>query len=240
MSQDRPESVAASRTRKPTSGVVVPETARWHGRLAAWLVWMVVRIVAASLRWRWTDRTGMLAPGDSRRIIFAIWHNRLFLSLTIYDKGIASKTPGRRLAAIVSASRDGGLLAHVLKLFKVVGIRGSSSRRGAQALRELKSAAELGLDLAVTPDGPRGPKYEPHPGVIALSQMTQLPIVPVSYRLGWKWTLKSWDNFQIPMPFSVVEVELGEPIAVPPTADEAGREVLRMKLRSVLVSMTKD
>lgn len=240
MSPVPPESATASRTRKPASGVVVPETARWHGRLAAYLVWIVVRLVAASLRWRWTDRSGMLVPEDSRRMIFAIWHNRLFLSLVLYQKGIGSRKPGRQLAAIVSASRDGGLLAHVLKLFKVVGIRGSSSRRGAQALRELKSAAEMGLDLAVTPDGPRGPKYDPHPGVIALGQMTQLPIVPVSYRLGWKWTLKSWDNFQIPIPFSVVEVELGETIEVPPDSGEVEREILRSRLRAVLNSMTRD
>ena len=225
---------------QPRSGVIVPETARWHGRIAGWIVWAVVSLVAASLRWRWKDRSGMLEPQDSRRMIFAIWHNRLFLSLILYRKGIGSRKPGRRMAAIVSASRDGGLLAHVLKLFGVVGIRGSSSRRGAQALRELKSAAEAGLDLAVTPDGPRGPRYEPHPGVVALAQMSGLPIVPVSYRLGWKWTLKSWDGFQIPLPFSVVEVELAEPILVPREADETERERIRQELRAALLSITSD
>ncbi len=179
--------------RAAVSGVVIPELARWHGRLVARLVWVVVNLMALTLRWRWVDRSGLIDPDGQRRIIFAIWHNRLSLSLVIYRRILGGLGKGRRLAAIVSASKDGGLLAHVLELFHVQGVRGSSSRRGAQALRELVTAAEQGMDLAVTPDGPRGPKYEPHPGVIALAQMTGLPVVPVGVTLGWKWTLMSWD-----------------------------------------------
>lgn len=222
------------------SGVVIPELARWHGRIVARIVWAVVNLMALSLRWRWVDRSGVIDPDGEGRIIFAIWHNRLSLSLVIYRRILGGLGKGRRLAAIVSASKDGGLLAHVLQLFHVQGVRGSSSRRGAQALRELVTAAEKGMDLAVTPDGPRGPKYEPHPGVIALAQMTGLPIVPVGVTLRWKWTLKSWDGFQIPMPFSVVEVRFEPPIKVLPDADPAERERLRQLLKDTLLSVTRD
>jgi lysophospholipid acyltransferase (LPLAT)-like uncharacterized protein len=228
------------RSHRPTSGVVVPEAARWHGRLAARIIAALARLLAFSLRWHWTDHSFFNDTATEQRAIFAIWHNRLALSLILYHRHVARCGSRRRLAALVSASRDGGLLARVLELFDVVGIRGSSSRRGAPAVRELVSAASEGCDLAVTPDGPRGPRYEPHPGVISLGQITQLPIVPVSFRLGWKWTLRSWDRFQIPIPFSRCEVVFGEPIRVPRQTDEAGREQLRVLLKERLMAITRD
>lgn len=228
------------RPRRPAPGVVVPESARWHGRLAARLIFLIARTLARSLRWRWTDHSFFDDTMTEQRAIFAIWHNRLALSLILYRRHVARCGSRRRLAALVSASRDGGLLARVLELFDVVGIRGSSSRRGAAAVRELVSAAAAGCDLAVTPDGPRGPRYEPHPGVIALAQLTGLPIVPVSFRLGWKWTLRSWDRFQIPLPFSRCEVVFGQPITVPQQAGEAVREEIRVLLRERLLAITRD
>ncbi len=96
---------------------------------------------------------------------------------------VARRDRQRRLAALVSASRDGGLLAAILELFGVQPVRGSSSRRGAQALLELTTWAERGYDLAITPDGPRGPRYVVQEGVMSLAQITGLPIVPVSYHL---------------------------------------------------------
>jgi lysophospholipid acyltransferase (LPLAT)-like uncharacterized protein len=107
-------------------------------------------------------------------------------------------------------------------------------------VRELVSAAAEGCDLAVTPDGPRGPRYEPHPGVVSLAQLTGLPIVPVSFRLGWKWTLRSWDRFQVPLPFSRCEVIFGEPLWVPRSIDEAGREEARIALKDRLTAITRD
>src|SRR5262249_17493705 len=116
--------------------------------------------------------------------------NRLGLALPLYRYYLARHQPERRLAAMVSASRDGGLLARILELFGVEPVRGSSSRRGPQALREMISWGERGYDLAITPDGPRGPCYTVQEGVISTAQITGLPIVPVSYRLNWKICLK--------------------------------------------------
>ncbi|MEY2787399.1 MAG: hypothetical protein RLZZ34_542 [Verrucomicrobiota bacterium] len=221
-------------------GVVVPERARWHGRLAAGLIAILARLLASTLRWHWTDHSFFNDTQTEQRAIFAIWHNRLALSLILYHRHVARCGSRRRLAALVSASRDGGLLARVLELFDVVGIRGSSSRRGAPAVRELVSVAAEGCDLAVTPDGPRGPRYEPHPGVVSLAQLTGLPIVPVSFRLGWKWTLRSWDRFQVPIPFSRCDVVFGEPLRVPRSLDENGREEARIALRDRLMAITRD
>ena len=222
------------------SGVVAPEPLKWHGALAAWLIWALINTLASTLRWRFDDRSGLCGAGGTHRAIFVFWHNRLALSFNLYRRLVARPTAGRRAVALISASRDGGLLARVMGLSGVVAARGSSSRRGAAALRELVSAAKAGCDLAITPDGPRGPCYEVQEGVVLAAQLTGLPIVPLSYRLGWKKTLLSWDRFQVPLPFSRVDVMLGEPIAVPRDTDEAGRARLRDELQGRLMAITHD
>jgi lysophospholipid acyltransferase (LPLAT)-like uncharacterized protein len=148
--------------------------------------------------------------------------------------------PKHGLAALISASKDGALLAAALEQFDVHPVRGSSSRRGAQAFLELTSSLERGFHLAITPDGPRGPCYRVQPGVAALSQVTGAPVIPISYRAQWKFTLRSWDKFQIPLPFSRCEVIFGEPICIPRTASDAEREEARKKLEHALRAITRD
>jgi lysophospholipid acyltransferase (LPLAT)-like uncharacterized protein len=125
------------------------------------------------------------------------------------------------MAAIVSASKDGGFLTAILERFGVQPVRGSSSRRGPQAMRELITWAEQGWDLAITPDGPRGPRYKIQQGVMSLAQLTGRPILPAAYNLAWKITVKSWDRFQIPIPFSRCDAIIGKPVWVPREATVA-------------------
>jgi len=146
----------------------------------------------------------------------------------------------RKLAALVSASKDGALLAAVMGRFGVEQVRGSTSRRGPQALLEMSSRAKLGYDLAVTPDGPRGPRYVVQKGVIALAQVTGLAIVPVTCNTRRKICLKSWDGFQIPLPFSRCELILNQPILVPREACEIKREELRLELEGSLRGSSRD
>jgi hypothetical protein len=141
---------------------------------------------------------------------------------------------------MVSASRDGGLLARILELFRVHPVRGSSSRRGPQALRELTTLAESGSDLAITPDGPRGPCYVVQDGVIALAQLTGLPIVPISFHLAWKHQARSWDRFQIPFPFSRCDVRAGAPLRIPRQTSDTEREALRQQLETALRQLTPE
>jgi hypothetical protein len=226
--------------RKLKSGVVVPHEPKWHRKLAAGLVFGGIQSVAATIRFVWHDHSGLLDRPGRPPIIFATWHNRLALSLVVHQRYVLRCQPGRRLAAIVSASRDGGLLARILEHFDVEPVRGSTSRRGPQALLELTTWAERGLDLAITPDGPRGPRYVVQNGVMALAQLTGQPIVPVSYDLRWKVCLKSWDQFQVPVPFSRCEVHFGEPVLVPRETSDAEREELRLRLQERLRGMTRD
>jgi hypothetical protein len=199
-----------------------------------------IRTVAATLRFALNDRSGLIAGEPNEPFIFSIWHNRLALSLVLYRKYIQRRQPSRRMAAMVSASRDGGFLARILELFGVEPVRGSTSRRGPQALRELTTWGERGYDLAITPDGPRGPCYVVRDGVMALAQLTGLPIVPVSYHLSWKLKMGSWDRFQVPLPFAYCTVDVGEAIRVPREATDAEREALRLKLEESMKAITKD
>jgi lysophospholipid acyltransferase (LPLAT)-like uncharacterized protein len=237
---DGPNSSPQAIPKKRSAGVVVPRQPRWYQRLAAWLVFLTIRAVAITLRYRWNDRSGLFHGSAVEPSIYCVWHNRLALCLIAYY-GYArkrSQTPG--MAAMVSASKDGAFLAAILERFKVQPVRGSSSRRGPQALLELTSWSERGYDLAITPDGPRGPCYVVQEGIISLAQLTGLPIIPFSYHLGWKIRVKSWDRFQIPLPFSRCEMNVQKPIRIPRGASAAEREALRLQLERTLKELSRD
>jgi len=230
---------ARTKMRK-SGGVVVAHKPSWHQRVGAWLIYAVIRIVSATLRYRWLDRSDFINVPIPGPAIYCIWHNRLALSMPAYYCYIQKYRSTSGLAAMVSASKDGGFLAGILERFNVQPVRGSSSRRGPQALLELTTWAERGYDLAITPDGPRGPLYVVQPGVMSLAQLTGFPIVPVSFHMHWKIRVKSWDRFQIPLPLSRCEMIYEKPIFVPREATDAEREQLRLQLEATLQAITRD
>ncbi len=223
-----------------SSAIVVPQHPKWHQRLAALLIYVFLRLISITLRYRWTDRAG-LAAGELRcPAIYCIWHNRLAMSMASYFRYIKKHNQSSGLAALASASRDGGMLIAVLDRFGVQPVRGSTSRRGPQALRELTTWARRNYDLAITPDGPRGPRYVAQEGVIALAQLTGRPIVPVTFNLSWKISVKSWDRFQIPLPFSRCEMIFENPIRIPRETSEPAREAYRLQLEQALNNISVD
>lgn len=221
---------------KPRSGIVVPYKLNCWRRALVFAVHCLIRIIGATIRYRWEFHPGVLV-NQNRPVIFAVWHNRLALSPMIYRAYTRHVGQAPHLTAVVSASRDGALISGVLKSFGINSARGSSSRRGAPAFLELLSAAEGGSDLAITPDGPRGPRYVVEPGAIALAQMSARPIIPVGPVVRWKFCLKSWDRFQIPMPFSRATIKFGEPVRIGPEVD---REAFRVELQRRLDEISKD
>ena len=223
-----------------SKNVVVPRKLKWHGACLAWLIHWVIRGIGLTLRVRLEASPEVTERVLRGPVIFAIWHNRLSLALPAYGWTIRRHRPHRRMAAIVSASRDGALVARVLELFQVQPVRGSSSRRGSQALLEMVTQAERGLDLAVTPDGPRGPAYRVQEGVIAMAQLTGFTVVPCSYVLANKIQLKTWDRFQIPLPFTAVRICMGEPIDVPREIPAAERERFRLLLEQRMTALSVD
>ena len=223
-----------------TSRRVVPHKAKWYQRAGAYLVFLLARTITSTLRYEWRDASGFHHGGASEAAIYCLWHNRLALSMKFFHGYIKPRKKSAGLAVIVSASEDGAFLAAILRCFQVQPVRGSSSRRGPQALLELTTWADRGYDLAITPDGPRGPCYRIQEGVTSLAQVTGLPIVPASCHLGWKIRLKSWDRFQLPVPFSKCVVHFGSPVRIPRDASDAEREALRSKLEASMQELSTD
>jgi len=226
--------------RKRKSGVIVPHKAKWHQRAGAFLVFVLLRALMVTVRCRLRDRSGFLAPNAPSPAIFCFWHNRLASCIKAYESHRKPHASGKGMAALISASRDGAFLAGILEWFRVQPVRGSTSRRGPQALLELTTWAERSYDLTITPDGPRGPCYQVQEGVMSLAQVTGLPVVPLAFNVNWKLRVKSWDRFQIPLPFTRCEVVVGRVMRVPPEATDAERESLRQQLEAELRAISRD
>jgi lysophospholipid acyltransferase (LPLAT)-like uncharacterized protein len=134
---------------------------------------------------------------------------------------LASRLRHRRSGVLVSLSRDGTLIAGILARLGYQPVRGSSSRGGAGGLRELEAMLRAGRSVALTPDGPRGPRHRAQWGAVALAAATGRPILPLAASTQPAWTLGSWDGFQIPRPGARGVIVFGEPLAVPEDADPA-------------------
>ncbi|MBN2190894.1 MAG: lysophospholipid acyltransferase family protein [Candidatus Aureabacteria bacterium] len=162
--------------------------------------------------------------------VFAFWHNRLFFHTYYYLRNCRS----RKLSILVSMSRDGDYgTALALSLgFDVV--RGSSSRGGQKAVKEIASRITGGNNVAITPDGPRGPAFRVNDGIIKIAQMTGARIIPVSYEASGKWVLKSWDKFILLRPFGRVHIAFGDPVNVPENMTSEMVEQYREKLEETL------
>lgn len=230
-----------SSTAAKPSGVVVPHVLPFHKRCAVKLLCAFLRILVATWRTKWVPVNKAAARSNESvaPVIFCIWHNRLAMALPS-SRGSRKLWPAKGLAAVVSASRDGAFLASMLEHFSIQPVRGSSSRRGPQALLEATSwIADKGYNMAITPDGPRGPCYKISDGIVSLAQLTGRPIVPLAFEANRKTKLRSWDKFQIPLPFTRCTFSFANPIFVPREADEAERDRIRTKLEQVMLEINE-
>ena len=159
-----------------------------------WLVafgYWLLQIWARTLRFEMEDRADVINTPPNERYIGALWHNRLLLLPFILQRYL----PQRRGAALISASRDGAILADLVERFGYEVVRGSSSRKGASAIRQLGEVIASGRDVVITPDGPRGPAYELGQGIIFLAQQSGTEVVPINMEYSSSWRVKSWDRF---------------------------------------------
>lgn len=200
---------------------------------ASWLIAIALRLLYATVRIELVNSDTLFARfrgGDPT--IVAFWHNRVLMMPKAYT--------GRGMCIMNSLSRDGEIATRVLARFGIASVRGSASRGGAAGFMQLVNAFRRGLDLAVVPDGPRGPRYVAKPGVIHLARLTGAPLFPVSYAASRCRRLGSWDRLIIPLPFSRVIIVVGEPLTVERGADEVEIEQARVELQSRLDAATAD
>jgi len=208
----------------------------WMERFLLWLVpalgSQLLRLLAWSMRFEWCGREVLdgLAAQD-RRIIYAFWHNRLLLMPF-------ARPRLRRLAVLVSLHRDGEYISRTVAYFGIHSVRGSSRRGAYQGFKECLQALREGFDLAITPDGPRGPRYVVQPGVVELARRTGAVILPVSFGAERVYTFASWDRFMLPLPGSRGVFVVGRPLYVPSGMPREAVEGWRQKLQAELQRIT--
>lgn len=192
------------------------------------LVAAYIRLVHATSRWEMRNAEAVNALWDADSpFILAFWHGRMFMMPAMWRKGAP-------VGMLISRHRDGELIARTLRHFGVDAIRGSTSRGGGGALREVLRALKSGTSIGFTPDGPRGPPMRASGGVISAARLAGAPIVPAACAVSRRKTLPSWDRFVIPFPFSRGICIWGEPLSVPRDADREAVEASRRSLERSL------
>jgi lysophospholipid acyltransferase (LPLAT)-like uncharacterized protein len=163
------------------------------------------------------------------------WHqHQLFCGKYLVDQSRftdSSGAPRIKVGWLISPSVDGERGARMVRRVGGHVIRGSSTSTGALALRDYYQAlVKEGVSPVITPDGPRGPRFEFKPGAILLAQMSGRPILPMAYAASRAWLIK-WDKFVLPLPFSRIAIAVGEPRYVPRVTDAAAIERLQGELK---------
>ncbi len=199
--------------------------------LIEWIGTLLIRIIGPTLRITLIDESGLSSdPHPPQAMIFAFWHNRMLMMPYLYRRFF----PKRRGVCLVSVSQDGEMIARILKRFDFGTVRGSSSRRGKEAFRALVTNLRDQWDVGITPDGPRGPRYQAQVGVVGLAALSGCPLIPISYNVKWKIELPTWDRFMIPIPFSVCHFQLGKPMIVSNEEMDSELEKSRLELEKQL------
>ncbi len=207
----------------------------WRARVLIGLSFGLYRLWARTLRLQVEDPNGVVAFVRDRPVIFAIWHNRLLMLPRVFDPSF----PTRQSYGLISASGDGDLIASFIERSGYGTIRGSSSRKGVIALRQLVDTLAADGNVLVTPDGPRGPVYQTSQGVVFLAQKSGAPVVPIHMEYSGCWRLKSWDRFVVPRPFAKLRAIFGAPIHIPPLAGPEQFEAERLRLQDAMMSLVE-
>lgn len=177
-------------------------------RLVPYLLYSYVTFVG------WTTRQRVLRADipaavhkSGQRFIYAFWHQRQVF-FTWSHRNVEA-------AVLVSRSKDGELIARTMELSRIAAVRGSSSRGGAVAAREMVEILRSGRDVGITPDGPRGPARAVKEGAVRVAQLAGMPIIPIANALSNRIEIaRAWDRFQVPLPFGRSVVIYGEPVRV--------------------------
>lgn len=182
--------------------------------ILSFAVSILIRVWMATLRFRYEPLGPCLDPRknkDGRKFLYAFWHENILVpAYQFRDLGIA---------VLISKHADGQLIARAVERLGFATARGSSTRGGVEALKGMIRQAQK-ANIAITPDGPRGPRRKAQSGVAYLASATGCPVVPFAVGFGSARRLKSWDRFALPTPFSRVWLLTGDPIEVPANLDE--------------------
>ena len=192
-----------------------------------------IRLLGSTWRVKWKGMENLeKARKLSHNVVFSFWHGR-FLVLTYTHRG-------KDIQVLTSEHYDGDLIGRTIKWLHFGNLKGSTTRGGAKAIRQIVGVLKKGLDVGLTVDGPTGPRGIVQQGAVEVSRMTGCVIVPLLNTAHRRYLFNSWDRFQLPIPFSKVVVSYGEPVVIQPGADTDEREKARILLQDRLNEMTSD
>lgn len=174
---------------------------RWF---SLYLLSLIIRAWTFTVRFEISEKDLQTLQAPSPPKILLFWHNGIFLAAEFCRRF----QKGRNTCSLISASKDGAWLAALYQLLNLGVIRGSNSYRGRQALHECVAALEQNCDVAITPDGPRGPRYQMKRGPAFIAAQSKAPILLVAARFKTSYRFNSWDGFHLPLPFSRVDLRV--------------------------------
>ena len=204
-----------------------PLAMKWIGFVGAWLI----RFWGSTLCYRYRpigpNRIPHHGPVPGRGI-FCFWHENIFLPCCQY--------PRRDIMVLISRHADGEMIAQCAARLGYGLVRGSSTRGGMEALRQMMRASE-DFHIVVMPDGPRGPRRHVELGLLFLAAKTGMPLIPLGIGYDRPWRLNTWDRFAVPRPWSKVVVVTRDEFRVPPDAGRATLEAFRGKVEQSLLDV---
>lgn len=163
---------------------------------------------------------------NDEAFIFVAWHGDLASCPINYFQN----RPNGIVKTMISQSKDGEIISKIYSLFGVESIRGSSSKGGTKALISTIKEIKSGNDVALTPDGPRGPRFSVADGVIAIAQKSQAKIIVLNSKPTKYWQFKSWDKFILPKPFGKIDFYMSEPYDINTLGFEEARDFIKNKM----------
>jgi lysophospholipid acyltransferase (LPLAT)-like uncharacterized protein len=201
-------------------------------RLADFAFYFLINLIGKTVRFEREGWENFEAIEQAGKLpIYTFWHNRIFLGTYFFRR--------RGIVVITSQSFDGEYIARFIQRFGYGAVRGSSTRGGVAALVEMIRLMRAGLPMGFTIDGPKGPKYVAKIGACHLAKKTGNPMMPFAVEAEKFWRLKSWDNLQIPKPFTRARLIIAEPIYVAADANDEDLENKRLELQKSLDELVK-
>lgn len=175
--------------------------------------------------------------GENKAFIPCYWHQQIIFGAWYMYRLLQR---GIKIGFLVSPSKDGEIAASVIKSWGGTVIRGSETRTGAQAMRDMYNLiAKDKVSPAINTDGPQGPLHVFKVGDLMLSQFTQAPLLPLAYAASSAWYLNSWDRFMIPKPFARIAIVIGEPFTTPKGLRAEDLEPQRLQMENALKDLTR-
>ena len=188
---------------------------------------VLILLLGKSLKIEWVgDENLKEIRQRNGKVLYAFWHGRMLI--------LAYTHRGQKNQVLSSRHRDGQTSARIIQRLGFGTVWGSTTHGGVEALLKMANKVREGYDIAITPDGPKGPAFKVQPGAVFVARKSGVPIIPITNSARRKWTLKSWDGFIIPQPFSRAVVFIGKPIYVPA---ELSKEELDSKSKELEESL---